>query len=321
MDLTAAPPLEAPQNVVGHHSTLLVDESRNSRMLGVEIWYPAESATVQSTYELFPGISFFAASAQENALVLEGTHPLIIWSHGRTGMRHNYSLLCEALAARGYIVISSDHPGDTLFDWALGTQVDDITNDRQRLGDVRFLIDCALGAGPEIAPWLPRGVDQSRIAVGGHSYGGLTALATVSSLHEFTPDVRVRAAVMAQGYTRILPDEVFTTTASPVLMVVANQDVTTPPSTDAEKAWGLLSTRTDRVGEKSQRFNIDHAGHQASSDFGLYAELAPQVENLPEMLRAYLKMVVDESPTEWIHKWRTTVLRHVVLIDEFLQSV
>ena len=321
MDLTAAPPLEAPQNVVGHHSTLLVDESRNSRMLGVEIWYPAVSATVQSTYELFPGISFFAASAQENAPVLEGTHPLIIWSHGRTGMRHNYSLLCEALAARGYIVISSDHPGDTLFDWALGTQVDDITNDRQRLGDVRFLIDCALGAGPEIAPWLSRCVDQSRIAVGGHSYGGLTALATVSSLHEFTPDVRVRAAVMAQGYTRILPDEVFTTTASPVLMVVANQDVTTPPSTDAEKAWGFLSTRTDRVGEKSQRFNIDHAGHQASSDFGLYAELAPQVENLPDMLRAYLKLVVDESPIEWIHKWRTTVLRHVVLIDEFLNSL
>ena len=222
MDLTAAPPLESPQYVVGHHSTLLVDESRNSRMLGVEIWYPADAVTVQSTYELFPGISFFAASAQENAQVLEGSHPLVIWSHGRTGMRHNYSLLCEALAARGYIVISSDHPGDTLFDWALGKQVDDITNDRQRIGDVRFLIDCALGQGPEITPWLSKHVDQSRIAVGGHSYGGLTALATVSTLHEFTPDVRVRAAVMAQGYTRILPDEVFATTATPVLMVVAN---------------------------------------------------------------------------------------------------
>jgi len=321
MDLTAAPPLELPQNVVGHHSTLLVDESRNSRMLGVEIWYPADAVTVQSTYELFPGISFFAASAQENAQVLEGSHPLVIWSHGRTGMRHNYSLLCEALAARGYIVISSDHPGDTLFDWALGKQVDDITNDRQRIGDVRFLIDCALGQGPEIAPWLSKYVDQSRIAVGGHSYGGLTALATVSTLHEFTPDVRVRAAVMAQGYTRILPDEVFATTASPVLMVVANQDKTTPPATDAEKAWALLSAREGRVGEMSQRTDIDHAGHQASSDFGLYAELSPQVENLPDMLRMYLKSVVDDSPTEWITAWRTTVLRHVVLIDDFLKSV
>ena len=321
MDLTAAPPLESPQNVVGHHSTLLVDESRDSRMLGVEIWYPAVSATVQSTYELFPGISFFAASAQENAQVLEGSHPLVIWSHGRTGMRHNYSLLCEALAARGYIVVSSDHPGDTLFDWALGKQVDDITNDRQRIGDVRFLIDCALGQGPEITPWLSHSVDPSRIAVGGHSYGGLTALATVSTLHEFTPDVRVRAAVMAQGYTRILPDEVFATTASPVLMVVANQDKTTPPTTDAEKAWSLLSAREGRVGEMSQRFDIEHAGHQASSDFGLYAELAPLVENLPDMLRLYLKSVVDESPAEWIHAWRKTVLRHVVLIDDFLNSL
>ena len=290
-------------------------------MLGVEIWYPAVSATERTTYELFPGISFFAAAAQENAIVADGRHPLIIWSHGRTGMRHNYSLLCEALAARGYIVISSDHPGDTLFDWALGTHVDDITNDRNRIGDVRLLIDCALGTGPELAPWLTERVNQSRIAVGGHSYGGLTALATVSTLHEFTPDVRVRAAVMAQGYMRILPNEIFATTATPVLMVVANQDLTTPPSTDAEKAWALLSAREGRVGEMSQRTDIDHAGHQASSDFGLYAELAPQVENLPDMLRAYLKMVVDESPAEWIHAWRTTVLRHVVLIDNFLKSV
>lgn len=290
-------------------------------MLGIEIWYPAVTATAQTTYELFPGITFLAAAAQENAVVADGQHSLIIWSHGRTGMRHNYSLLCEALAARGYIVIASDHPGDTLFDWALGTQVDDITNDRQRIGDVRLLIDCALGVGPELAPWLTEHVDGSRIAVGGHSYGGLTALATVSELHEFVPDARVHAAFLAQGYTRILPDEIFASTAVPVLMVVANQDKTTPPTTDAEKAWSLLSAREGRVGELSQRFDVDQAGHQASSDFGLYAELAPQVENLPDMLRMYLQSVVDDSPAEWITAWRTTVLRHVVLIDEFLQSV
>jgi predicted dienelactone hydrolase len=236
-------------------------------------------------------------------------------------MRHNYSLLCEALAARGYIVIASDHPGDTLFDWALGTHVDDITNDRNRIGDVRLLIDCALGTGPELAPWLTKHVDESRIAVGGHSYGGLTALATVSELHEFVPDTRVHAAFMAQGYMRILPDEVFASTAVPVLMVVANQDKTTPPTTDAEKAWSFLSAREGRVGELSQRFDVDQAGHQASSDFGLYAELSPQVENLPDMLRMYLKSVVDDSPAEWITAWRTTVLRHVVLIDDFLKSL
>jgi len=321
MELTAAPPLEAPGHIVGHFSTVLVDEARDNRLLGVEVWYPAVSATERTTYELFPGISFYAAAAQEKAIVADGRHPLIIWSHGRTGMRHNYSLLCEALAARGYIVIASDHPGDTLFDWALGTQVDDITNDRQRIGDVRLLIDCALGVGPELAPWLTEHVDGSRIAVGGHSYGGLTALATVSELHEFVPDARVHAAFLAQGYTRILPDEIFASTAVPVLMVVANQDKTTPPTTDAEKAWSLLSAREGRVGELSQRFDVDQAGHQASSDFGLYAELAPQVENLPDMLRMYLQSVVDDSPAEWITAWRTTVLRHVVLIDEFLQSV
>lgn len=321
MELTAAPPLEAASHVVGHRSTLIVDTHRSDRMLGVEIWYPAVAPTERTTYDLIPGITFFSASAHEDAEVQPGRHPLVIWSHGRTGMRHNYSLLCEALAARGYIVIASDHPGDTLFDWALGTHVDDITNDRNRIGDVRLLIDCALGTGPELAPWLSAHVDESRIAVGGHSYGGLTALATVSTLHEFTPDTRVHAAFLAQGYTRILPDEIFASTAVPVLMVVANQDKTTPPTTDAEKAWSFLSAREGRVGELSQRFDVDQAGHQASSDFGLYAELSPQVENLPDMLRMYLKSVVDDSPAEWITAWRTTVLRHVVLIDNFLKSL
>jgi hypothetical protein len=35
MELTASPPLEAPNNVVGHISTLLVDEARDNRLLGV----------------------------------------------------------------------------------------------------------------------------------------------------------------------------------------------------------------------------------------------------------------------------------------------
>ena len=321
MSLSAAPPLESPQHVVGHFSTLLVDQKRGDRMLGVDLWYPAVAPTEATTYELIPGIGFTAACAQEGALILEGRHPLIIWSHGRTGMRHSYSLLCEALAARGYIVISCDHPGDTLFDWALGKNVDDATNDRQRLGDVRLCLDGALGSGPEISPWLSEHIDAERICVAGHSYGGLTALASVSSLHEFTADVRVSACVMAQGYTSILPDEIYATTNVPVLMLVSNQDLTTRPETNADKAWSLLSARAGVVGEKSRRINLDNAGHQASSDFGLYAELAPQVENIPDMLRAYIKMVADDSPGDWLTSWRSTVLRHVVHIDEFLREI
>lgn len=321
MSLTAAPPIESPQYVVGHISTLLTDEGRDNRMLGIEVWYPAVAATTSTTYDLIPGITFTAAAAQENAVIFEGHHPLLVWSHGRTGMRHNYSLLCEALAARGYIVMSSDHPGDTLFDWVLGTHVDDTTNDRQRIGDVRFVLDCALGVGSEIAPWLSGHIDDQAIFVGGHSYGGLTALASVSNLHEFVPDARIRGAVLAQGYTRILPDEVYATTVVPVLMLVANQDRTTPPATDAENAWSILSQRDDQVGIKSRRFDIDQAGHQASSDFGLYVELAPQVENLPDMLRQYLKMVTDEAPKDWITNWRSTVHQHVIHIDAFLKSL
>ena len=69
-------------------------------------------------------------------------------------MRFNYSQLCEAIAATGYVVVASDHPGDTLTDWLTGKNVDDETNDKQRLGDVSFVADCALGQRGELLPGL-----------------------------------------------------------------------------------------------------------------------------------------------------------------------
>ena len=68
MSLSAAPPLESPQHVVGHFSTLLVDQKRGDRMLGVDLWYPAVAPTEATTYDLIPGIGFTAACAQEAAL-------------------------------------------------------------------------------------------------------------------------------------------------------------------------------------------------------------------------------------------------------------
>ena len=65
-------------------------------------------------------------------------------------------------------MIAPDHPGDTLGDWLLGAAVDDATNEMQRVDDVRFVIDAALGNRPGLD--LIPDVDASRI-VAGHSYG------------------------------------------------------------------------------------------------------------------------------------------------------
>lgn len=322
MPLTSAPPLEPLLHKVGHLSTLVIDDQRDNRMLGVEIWYPAQADSGQVTaYELIPGIRFESASAHENSPVLDGRHPLIIWSHGRTGTRHNYSLLCEALASRGYIIVSSDHPGDGLFDWLLGTNVDDVTNERQRQGDIRFCIDACVGQRTPLTQWLAQSIDTKKIAVGGHSYGGLSALATTTYLHEFTPDVRVCATIAAQGYTKTLSSQFFMRMTKPTLLIVGKKDLSTPAITDADPAWAVLQSRTDETAKKSRRVDIDDAPHQGCSDFCLYNELAPSIDAIPEIVRNYLQSIADETSPEWLANWRDGLGRHVRLIDEFLLSI
>ena len=306
---------------MGHLSTLAVDSARDDRVLGVDVWYPAASAEgVITEYELIPGVRFQSASARESVPVIPGRHPLLVWSHGRTGTRHNYSLLCEALASRGYVVVSPDHPGDGLLDWFMGANVDDATNERQRQGDVRFCIDAALGAAAPLAEWTPTSIDAGRVFVGGHSYGGLTALGTTTKFHEFTPDERVRATVAAQGYTRTLPPGFFAELQRPTLLIVGTADATTPPGTDADPAWSIITGRSDDVAAGSKRIDMEFAPHQGCSDFSLYAELAPRVEGLPDAVKTYLDSIAAEVPSQWTSSWRDGLRRHVEHIDTFLLS-
>lgn len=322
MALTSAPALEPLTHNVGHISTLAVDTLRDSRVLGVDIWYPAmKDSDTPTEYELIPGVKFSSASAYEESVVINKKFPLLVWSHGRTGLRHNYSLLCEALASRGYIVIAPDHPGDGLFDWFLGKNVDDMTNERLRQGDLRFCIDAAIGAASPLVNWLPDVVDTHHIFVGGHSYGGLSALATTGTLHEFTPDERVRATVVAQGYTRTLKPEFFTTVTRPTLFLVGQADLTTPPHSDADPAWQILTSRDDEVARLSRRHDFEWAPHQGCSDFSLYNELAPQVRNIPDVVREYLAAIAKETPSEWLTTWRSGLQVHAEITDNFLHSL
>jgi len=224
-----------PVHQVGHTSTLVIDDKRDNRMLGVDVWYPADATPEndQTHYELLPGVSLPSATAFENAPVASGKFPLLVWSHGRTGLRFNYSQLCEAIAAFGFVVVSSDHPGDTLTDWMTGQNVDDETNDKQRLGDVSFIADCALGTRGELMVGLCNIVDENNMFIGGHSYGGLTALIATTGIHGMPAEKRFKAAIGAQAYTRILPAELIASVPVPVLLLVGLGDITTPPATDA----------------------------------------------------------------------------------------
>ena len=88
------------------------------------------------------------------------------------------------------------------------------------------------------------------------------------------PDLRVRAVAGLESFTRSLPKQVFERVTVPTLLVTGGQDVTTPPSTDADRAWAKLGARpawrvdierADPTGTPLCHATIDHGGVATSS--------------------------------------------------------
>ncbi len=315
-ELSAGAPLEPPHFPVGRRTITLIDHERADRMLGVDLWYPAiASDAARSVYELFPGVAFAAATAQHEAPSRAGQFPLVLFSHGRTGMRISYAMACEALAARGAVVVSSDHPGDALVDWLLGTHADDRTNEVNRVADAHFLLHAVLGGADPVPVDVANAIDHDQVVLAGHSYGAFTAFATAAGSRGVEPHERVRAIMGFQAYTRSMSDGLLGRITLPTLLVVSEIDQVTPPSIDAERPWALLR------GEPTWRLDLAGAGHQAFSDIALYAELAERVPKLPDLVRDYLTQTAAGTDAAGGRRWRHLLQLQVATAWAFLQVV
>jgi predicted dienelactone hydrolase len=230
-------------------------------------------------------------------------------------MRFSNSLLCESLAARGAIVVSADHPGDALADWLLGTFVDNRTNELGRVADANLLLDALLTGHPSFEPDITSAIDRNRVAMAGHSYGVYTALATVAGRRGVAPHPAVKAVVSFQGYTRTLSDAALARVTVPTLLMVGDHDHSTPASTDADRPWQLLT------GAPTWRADVAGAGHQASSDIGLYAELVDHVPNLPEVVKAYFAETVVDAVGSELRPWRELLIEQIGNTWAFLAEV
>lgn len=280
----------------------------------MEIWYPSLDDAPATRYDLLPGVSFEAAHARHESTPLPGPWPLVVMSHGRTGMRIAYSLLCEALAARGAVVVAPDHAGDTLLDWLLGTHVDDRTNELHRIDDLAGVLDAVLKGDPALPDDMPASIDRRRVAVVGHSYGAHGALAAVAGRQGRDAEARIGAIVGLQPYTRLLSDASLARVATPVMLVAGDSDRSTPADTDVDRPMQLLGSSI-RV-----RIDLQRAGHQAASDMGLYAELAHHVE-LPDIVRQYLDATTVDAVGEGLAPYRDLIAAQVRVTWQFLAHV
>ena len=147
-----------------------------------------------------------------------GPMPILIISHGITGMRQLHTSLAEKFASNGYAVFALDHSYDaniSVFpDGSIADYRSEITGDpdsvnirkRQmdtRVSDIRFILDKLenIQSGRLRHP-LNGFLDLSLIGVTGHSFGGSTAALIAKK------DRRVKAVSLIDAWMNPLPKNV-----------------------------------------------------------------------------------------------------------------
>jgi predicted dienelactone hydrolase len=182
--------------------------------------------------------------ATMHAPVAAGPHKLAVVSHGGGGSHLLYRSISTHLAEQGWVVVCLEHPQDNRNDRSL-VNTDIAAERRARHASLALdvlLADTALGAH----------IDATRVAVIGHSMGGVTALSLIGAqpwsasrvplaVHA---DPRVRAAVLlAPAWQWFMAPGALNNVRAPILAYVAEHDVVTPPAS-VRRMLGTLPADT-----------------------------------------------------------------------------
>ena len=141
--------------------------------------------------------------------------PIVVFSHGITGSRHLHQVLFEHLSSQGYVVVALDHSYDcnlTIFpDGKIANYRSEITGHpdsirirnqqiNTRTKDVLFVLNqiTKIHHG-NLKSNLNGKLNLEKIAVGGHSYGGATAI------HSAATDKRIKTCFVLDGWINPVP--------------------------------------------------------------------------------------------------------------------
>ncbi|HWC78168.1 MAG TPA: hypothetical protein VG778_11935 [Blastocatellia bacterium] len=197
---------------VGITRTVFVDSSRTDnftkepRTLVTEIWYPAEDdarnqpknkysdfipggvtpvleTVLKQTYRV--GVAeidkMYWNDAVRDAKVRKGRFPLVVFSHGNGGTRHQNTFWCDYLASHGYIVVSADHTGNARMTVINGKLIlyqnsERLRSAEDRPRDVSFLLDKMIEWDKGADKRFAGRIDTGKAAVTGMSFGSMTAV-------------------------------------------------------------------------------------------------------------------------------------------------
>jgi len=211
------------------------------RVLDTSIWYPAP-----------PGSTPISASSGGVAdAPLDnsgGPYPIVLFSHGSCGYPLQSIFLTPLLASWGFIVIAPPHPGNTLFEFPdCGTGAAQAASFVERPQDMIFVLDEILAAGADSGSPFFGAADATRIAMTGHSFGGLTTYLVAALEPRITAAVAMAPATLATSSLGI-----------PSLLMLGNID-SVVNNVSARDAYARSATPKMLV-------EIEDAGHYAFSN-------------------------------------------------------
>lgn len=186
-----------PQFNVGYQVLdLKYRKDGQEQTLTVAVWYPTAAQPKSHNYG-GPTSGNVAVNATPRAE--GGPYPFLVFSHGYGGSGLGAVFFAEALAARGWIVACPDHHDrHSAVRIRTGQQKDfdrlgllqhakeiaasgpgDRGKYLYRLDEMRLVLDGLLTSDP-----FGKLIDRDRVAVGGHSFGGFTALGLSGTIEE-----------------------------------------------------------------------------------------------------------------------------------------
>ena len=299
---------------IGTTTYHLVDEDRleifgdnpgGDREMMLQVWYPAEPGTSEEFAPWFDQLDVAASVISDRLgfpsfflthLELVNTHaltgalphndveayPLLLFSHGFSGLRMQNTAQFEELASHGYIVASVDHTYDSVItimpdgrvilhhgQTVMPEGVSTIQSGRQlvsvRVRDLATVLTFLEDQDRDPDSLLHEQIDLDKVGVLGHSTGGATAI-------EFCAHSTQCQAVLAlDGWIEPLPE------------ATINQSLSQPSMFLNSDEW--LGSENQKIGktliehqdQESYQVTIAGMGHNNFSDIPLITPIASKI--------------------------------------------
>jgi dienelactone hydrolase len=159
-------------------------------------------------------------TSHRDAPVRKGRFPVIIFSHGNGGSRHQNTFWCDFVASHGYIIVSADHTGNAGMTFLKEGRVPFQNGERansaaDRPKDMIFLLDQMIKWNEGADERFQGKLDFSRPCAAGMSFGSMTAVRVADMDPRFKSVIAMSGAYPQESNLKV-----------PVLWMLGTEDRT-----------------------------------------------------------------------------------------------